>query len=238
MPYVILCRVSTDDQAESGAGINGQHDACLAFIERNPGQIRKVLYEEDFSGSLPLHKRPVLMEAIGLLQKGDILLVHKRDRMFRGDPFTNGMIEHEIRKRGGTLRSVMGEGTENDDPASIFMRRVIDGASEYERNLIKARTKTALQAKRRRGERVGTIPYGYSLSQDGTTLLPVPKQQQIIQTMRDLRARGFSLRKIGRHVEAMGAYPPKSDRWTAQSISQILQRDDLPAPPPRQPVLA
>lgn len=233
MPYVILCRVSTDDQ-----NMDGQHDACLAFIERNPGPIRKVLYEEDFSGSLPLNKRPILQEAIELLQKGDILLVHKRDRMFRGDPFSNGFIENEIRRRGATLRSVMGEGTEGDDPAQILLRRVTDMFSEHERNMIAYRTKTALQAKRRRGERVGTIPYGYSLSQDGTTLLPVPMQQQVIQTMRDLRARGFSLRKIGRHVEAMGAYPPKSDRWTAQSISQILQRDDLPAPPPKQPVPA
>jgi DNA invertase Pin-like site-specific DNA recombinase len=32
---------------------------------------------------------------------------------------------------------------------------------EYERALIRARTRAALQAKRARGERVGAVPYGY-----------------------------------------------------------------------------
>lgn len=228
MAYVILCRVSTEEQKNSGAGIDGQEDACRAFIERNPGEIRRILYEEDFSGGLPLHKRPILIEAIDLLQKGDILLVHKRDRLFRGDPFSNGMIEYEIRKRGATLRSVMGEGTEGDDPGQVFMRRVIDAASEYERNLIKYRTKTALQAKKRRGERVGEIPFGYRLACDSNRLEPQAKELESVQIMHSLRSRGFSLREIGQHLQSMGIHPPKSEQWSAMSIKRILAR---PLPP-------
>lgn len=228
MAYVILCRVSTEDQANSKAGINGQEDACREFIQRHPAPIRDVLYEEDYSGGLPLEKRPVLQSAIHLLKKGDILLVHKRDRMFRGDPFTNGFIENLIKKRGATLRSVAGEGTENDDPSSILMRRITDMFSEHERNVIKQRTKSALQAKKRRNERVGTIPYGYRLSNDGVHLEEIPEQIQAIEVMQRLKARGFSLRMIGRHLESMSILPPKSLLWTAESIRQILNRRPLP----------
>lgn len=227
MAYVILCRVSTEDQANSKAGINGQEDACREFIQRNPAPIRDVLYEEDYSGGLPLEKRPILQTAIGLLKKGDVLLVHKRDRMFRGDPFTNGLIEHTIKKKGATLRSVAGEGTENDDPSSILLRRITDMFAEHERNVIKQRTKTALQAKKRRNERVGTIPYGYRLSDDGIHLQPIPEQQRAIELIRSLKARGFSLRMIGRHLESMSILPPKSPQWTAESIRQILLRCPL-----------
>jgi len=230
MAYVILCRVSTEDQKKSGAGIDGQEDACRAFVERNPGDIRQILHEEDYSGSLPLHKRPVLIEAIDMLQKGDVLLVHKRDRMFRGDPLTNGMIEHEIRKRGATLRSVMGEGTESDDAGQIFMRRVIDAASEYERNLIKQRTKTALQAKKKRDERIGEIPFGYRLASDGKHLEVSEREMKSIQTMHDLHRRGFSLRKIGNHLQSMGVNPPKAAQWSPMSIRRILARQAPPLP--------
>ncbi len=227
MSYVILCRVSTEEQADSKAGINGQEDACREFIQRHPAPIRQILYEEDYSGGLPLAKRPVLQSAIELLQKGDILLVHKRDRMFRGDPFTNGLIEHTIKQRGATLRSVMGEGTENDDPSSILLRRITDMFSEHERNLIKQRTKSALQAKKRRNERVGTIPYGYRLSDDGIHLEEIPEQIQAIEVMQRLKARGFSLRMIGRHLESMSILPPRSRLWTAESVRQILGRPPL-----------
>lgn len=228
MAYVILCRVSTEEQANSKAGINGQEDACREFIQRHPAQIREVLYEEDYSGGLPLEKRPILQAAIGLLKKGDILLVHKRDRMFRGDPFTNGLIEHTILKRGATLRSVAGEGTENDDPSSILLRRITDMFSEHERNVIKQRTKTALQSKKRRNERVGTIPYGYALCDDHIHLQPIPEQQQGIVVMQRLRSQGFSLRMIGRHLESMAILPPKSRLWTAESVRQILNRPPVP----------
>ena len=82
-----------------------------------------------------------------------MLLVAKRDRLGR-DVIAVAMIERLIAKRGARVVSAAGEGTDSDDPSALLMRRLIDSFAEYERALIAARTRAALAAKRRRGERV------------------------------------------------------------------------------------
>src|SRR5437764_1306819 len=100
----------------------------------------------------------------------DLLLVAKRDRLGR-DVIEVAMIERLITKRGARIVSAAGEGTENDDPSGILMRRLIDSFAEYERLIIRARTRAALAAKRRRGERISRFaPFGYQLASDARTV--------------------------------------------------------------------
>jgi DNA invertase Pin-like site-specific DNA recombinase len=90
------------------------------------------------------------------LKPGDSLLVAKRDRLGR-DPIVVAMIESAVVRKGARIVSAAGEGTEGDEPSHVLMRHLIDAFAEYERLIIVARTKAALQAKKARGERVGYI---------------------------------------------------------------------------------
>ena len=65
-------------------------------------------------------KRPVLLDAIAALGPGDILMVAKRDRLSRGDPFVTAMIEAAVQRAGARILSAAGEGTESDEPSSIL----------------------------------------------------------------------------------------------------------------------
>ena len=47
------------------------------------------------------------------------------------------------------------------------------------------RTRAALAAKKSNGQRVGTVPYGFNLGNDGATLVPNESEQSIV---RDIRA--------------------------------------------------
>ena len=40
------------------------------------------------------------------------------------------------------------------------------------------------------------VPYGYSLSADGVTLIPVEKEQQVLALVRVLLSRGLSIARI------------------------------------------
>ena len=66
------------------------------------------------------------------------------------------------------------------------MKTVIDGAAQYERGLIRARTKAALAAKAAKGERVGQVPYGFKVDADRVRLVPVDGEQTVIATAREL----------------------------------------------------
>ncbi len=76
------------------------------------------------------------------------------------------------------------------------MRRMIDAFSEYERQIIRARTKAALGVKKSKGQRSGNIPYGFRVADDGTTLLQDPGEQSVIARVREARRAGLTWRAI------------------------------------------
>jgi site-specific DNA recombinase len=220
---VIYLRVSTDEQAESGLGLEAQLAACKAMAARMDWEIVVVL-EDAMSGGLPLEKRTILMDALAELGKGDVLLVAKRDRLSRGDMMTTAMIEAAVQRAGARVVSAAGEGTESDDPASVLMRRIIDAFGEYERLLIKARTRAALKAKKARGERYGQVPYGHRLAGDGTRLEPDPAEAAAVALILELRAARMTLRAIAGELDRR-AVPTKSGRpWRHSTVHDVLRR--------------
>jgi hypothetical protein len=72
-------------------------------------------------------------------------------------------LEREAERLGIRITSVCGEGTEDDEPTSILVRRLLQAVSEHELAMISARTKAALAQKKARGERLGRPPYGFSV---------------------------------------------------------------------------
>ena len=79
---IAYLRVSTDEQANSGLGLDAQLDAIIAAV----GQPDAIYRDEGYSGSDP--KRPALMDAIDALSAGDVLVVAKRDRLARDTFFS------------------------------------------------------------------------------------------------------------------------------------------------------
>jgi len=221
----IYRRVSGEEQAQSMHGLNGQEDAARAYAARMGWEVIGVFTDAAVSGSLGLEHRPAMLDAIASLKKGDVLLVSKRDRIGRLDPLPMAMIEAAVRRCGARVVSAAGEGTENDDPSSVLMRRMIDAFSEYERLVIKARTKAALGAKRRRGEKTGgQAPYGFELGSDGKTLVPNHAEQEVITLVRELRAQGETLQAITRTLNDRGIQRRGGRQWDHQFISRLLKR--------------
>jgi site-specific DNA recombinase len=220
---IIYLRVSTDEQAESGLGLEAQLAACKAMAARMGWEI-VVILEDAMSGGLPLEKRTILMDALAELGKGDVLLVAKRDRLSRGDMMTTAMIEAAVKRAGARIVSAAGEGTESDDPASVLMRRIVDAFGEYERLLIKARTRAALLAKKARGQRYGQVPYGRRLAADGIRLETDPAEAEAIRLIVALRSARASLREIAGELDRRGI-PTKSGRpWKHSTVHDVLRR--------------
>lgn len=230
MRSLICLRVSTDEQAEAGNGLNAQLDACRAWCARDGREIVGPFLDDGVSGAAPLHKRTGLLEAMALLAEGDVLLFAKRDRLGR-DPILIAMVEAAAARRKARVVSAAGEGTEGDDPSNVLMRRIVDAFAEYERLVIKARTKAALGAKARRGERVGTIPFGYDLVDDGRrskqghplALVENPAELAIVATIRALSAAGLGPRGIARELARRGvATKAGLAAWSDSSVRRIL----------------
>ena len=215
-------RVSTGQQAESGLGIEAQRHAIHEAARRHRLELAAVHVDSGTSGSLGLEDRPGLADAVSSLHRGDTLLVAKRDRIAR-DTFVSVVIERELQRKGARLLSAAGEGTESDDPAAVFTRRILDAVSELERSLIAARTRAALKAKRARGERAGNVPYGFKVNGDGQTLYVDDDEQRTLALIAECSEAGYSLREIADELNRTGIRTRTGSEWRHQYVASLLR---------------
>lgn len=105
---IAYLRVSTEQQAESALGLEAQETAVRSAADRLRLDVVRVFVDGGTSGKLGIENRPVLLEAVAALRRGDVLLVAKRDRL-RRDVVAVALIERLIAKRGATVVSSAGE---------------------------------------------------------------------------------------------------------------------------------
>ncbi len=222
-------RCSTNEQADSGLGLEVQAERIRAYATLKGLVLDDVIVDAGVSGGKPLASRDGgrrLLEAIKGRRAGAVIMV-KLDRMFRnaGDCLTTV----EQWERSGVALHVVdlgGNAIDTTSAAGRFMLVVLAGAAEMERNLTRERTRSAMAVKKSNGHRVGSIPYGYDLADDGTTLVPSDAEQDVITDIRDWRSRGHKLLQIADALTERGT-PPKtgrSNRWSHQAVARILSR--------------
>lgn len=134
-------RVSTDDQ-----NLNLQKDALL-----NCGCNR--IFEDRISGAKA--EREGLNKAISYMRHGDILVVWRLDRLSRSLKDLMAMICN-LEEKGIGLKSLH-ESIDTSSSSGKLIFHIFGALAEFERNLIKERTKAGLNAARARG-RLGGRP--------------------------------------------------------------------------------
>ena len=138
--YIGYARVSTDDQ-----NLALQEDALKeAGCER--------IFYDKISGAKS--ERPGLQEALGFLRDGeDVLVVWRLDRLGRSLKDLIELVNHlEERKIG--FKSLQ-DPVDTTSPGGMLVFHIFGALAEFERNLIRERTKAGLAAARARGKKGG-----------------------------------------------------------------------------------
>lgn len=231
MDCVGYIRCSTQEQCREGVSLDAQRAQIEQWAKREGARLVKILADEGVSGGTPIDKRPGLLEALESVRQGVTLVVVKRDRLAR-DAFLSAWLEKEIKRRRGRIVSIAGEGTESDDPSAMLMRRLVDAFSEYERAVIRARTRAAMQHMRANGQRVGTIPYGFDLDDDGRTLVANETEQSVLTDIREKRCQGWALQRIADDLSERGIATKKGrPRWSHQAVGYMLKHAPIALAP-------
>jgi DNA invertase Pin-like site-specific DNA recombinase len=223
---VALVRVSTDEQANSGLGLEAQRYAIEHVAVRQGLRVVEMIEEAGVSGGAPIEKRDGLLAAVDAVPKGGVLLVAKLDRIAR-DPFVTAWVEKELAVKGARVVSAAGEGTDTDgdELGQLLLRRVTQLFAEYERRLVKVRTRAALAAKRRRGEKLGgRVPIGFKVEHDGDLkrLVPCREGMATLRRVVQLADQQLSLRAIGKQLVSEGHLPAGGGQWHAKTIADAV----------------
>ena len=141
MPLIGYARVSTEDQtplpqseALRAAGCAGIHEELASGGNRT---------------------RPVLARVLDRVRRGDTLVVVRIDRLARSLSHLLEVIER-LDARGAHFRSLQ-DPIDTASPQGKFTLQVLGAAAEFERALIRERTRTGLASARARG-RIGGNP--------------------------------------------------------------------------------
>jgi DNA invertase Pin-like site-specific DNA recombinase len=133
-------RVSTEGQT-----LDAQLDALTA------AGAEKVFRETALGGDAD---RKQLAKAIKALETGDVLLITRLDRLARSSRDLLNIL-HEIGQRGAAFRSLADAWADTTTPHGRLMVTVLGGLAEFERELIKARTKEGRDRAKARGVKLG-----------------------------------------------------------------------------------
>jgi DNA invertase Pin-like site-specific DNA recombinase len=143
----------------------------------------------------------------------------KRDRIAR-DTVIATAVERACDKAGARLRTADGA-SDAAGPEGQLMRGIVDVFSQYEREVIRARTRAALAVKRAKRELTGTAPYGWQALVDGA-LAPDVQEQTTIAIMRTMRADGFSMRGIVQELAYLGVQSRAGKPLQLTQVARIL----------------
>lgn len=218
MNVIGYVRVSTDEQVREGLSLEAQKSKIEAWAHAM--DFKLIVLEEDagISGK-SIAAREGLKRALELAcSKKAALVVYSLSRLSRSTRDTL-MVADRLDKAGADLVS-LSERIDTTTAAGKMVFRMLAVLNEFERDQISERTSAILQHKKSKLEAYSPTPYGYT--RQGMILKPDPEEQQVITTIRRMRHKGRSLRRIAKFLNARRVPTKRGSRWYPSTINYIL----------------
>lgn len=211
MKVIGYVRVSTEEQALSGLGMEAQQAAILAEVNRRGWTLVRWAVDDGVSAKYGV-PRPALEAARAECVAGvaDGLVAMKLDRFARSARFLSELLaEADSRRNGYAIVFLDMGGVDTTTAVGKMFVQLMAVFAEFERDLIAERTKAALAAKVARGERVGAerqIP---------------PHVEARIRLLSDNRV---STRGIAAILTDDGVPTPRGGSWSHSTVAEVLRR--------------
>jgi DNA invertase Pin-like site-specific DNA recombinase len=202
-------RVSTEEQANSGLGLEAQRDTITRYADSHGWD---VVWYMDEGKSAKNMDRPQIQAALGRLhpKKRDVagLVVAKLDRLSRSVPDFAGVLEL-ARARKWSLVAI-DLGVDTSTPTGELIANVMMSVAQWERRIIGERTSAAMQVAKRQGKQIGRA----------ATPLPATTTERLLT----LQSEGLSVAKIAERLNADGITTALGSQWYVSTVATALNR--------------
>jgi site-specific DNA recombinase len=234
----IYLRVSTDEQARAGYGLDVQNEKLRTFVEFNDYILdeKHVYRDEGFSGTLPVEERPGLKRLMENARNHefDVIVVYRLDRIFRKVRLLLEVLD-EIQNLKVGFKSVT-ESFDTTSPTGQFLVTLLGGVAEMERDTIRERTTSGRIKAAKSGKWVtGIPPYGFNLiKKTGQLEVNVEEAKWVRAFFRWVAVDRMSLREIQQKANDMKVPVPRRkvskkktlNYWHKRTIGRILTNEN------------
>ena len=225
-------RVSTisQSQKETSLEVQDQEVQKYALEKRFVGDhsVQKEVHtfkERGVSGSVPLSKRPKGKDLLTKVQPGDVVIVHRLDRMFRSSADALNIVE-SLKDKNVELHILnLGFGNIWGNSVGQLFLTIMSAVAQFDNELRAERIREGKNRKKEKGEFAGGgVPYGFVLKMEEKNGKEVevlekdPGQQKALREMKRLREEGLSYRKIADQVSQ------KYAKISYEGVRRVLSR--------------
>jgi DNA invertase Pin-like site-specific DNA recombinase len=214
-------RVSTEEQAHSGLGLEAQRDTIQRYADSHDWDV--VWYVDEGVSAKSLD-RLQLQAALARLhpspKKRDVagLVVAKLDRLSRSVHDFSGLLKLSAARKWSVVAIDLGVDTST--PTGKLVANVMMSVAEWEREIIGERTSAAMQAAKRQGKQIGRA-----------SALPATTGDRLVA----LRAT-HTLAATADALNAEGLTTATGEPWSVNTVAKVHKR--LASQPTKEPIAA
>jgi DNA invertase Pin-like site-specific DNA recombinase len=206
---VIYARVSTDEQAMSGLGIEAQLATCRAYCSRVDYNVVGEYIDRAVSGRDDPRTRPQLGKLLKLDLSDTRVVVYSVSRLTRRQSQLWRLLAED-----GLYKLRLVSATENFDlgtPMGRAMIGMLGVWAQLEADMTSERTKVALAARRARGHRLGAPPM-------------IEVNPEIVAKIAELHDEGKSYDCIAFEMNMLGIAGVRGGKWWPSAICRALRQ--------------
>lgn len=222
---ILYARFSPRPNAAECESCESQLDDLRQWATANGYEIVGEFSDKALSGGDGWEERPGMLDAVSSCKRGIVFLVRAYDRLFR-DTDKALAFRAMLEAKGVEVRSITEEGANGDSMNAKLIRFIFLWLAEYQRSIIKARTKAKMLEHQAKGRRMsGEPPWGKRVDPyNRSRLIDDPEEMATAETIRTRRMAGESLRGIARWLEDHGVNRRGKNRWHHVLVKRILGR--------------
>ena len=191
-------RCSADENFDKGSSIETQLSKATAY-----GVIKNLTIDkeitESISGTVKFANRPMGLEIMSGLKRGDHIICSALDRFSRNTLDLLQVIEKFKRMKVNLHFTEFGEVTGSDAMGSVFVKLLSVFAEFYSKQCSEKQKATKDSLKSQGKFFGGKKPFGYDVDQNNY-LIPCQKEQQVIRDMQLISKQGTSYQKVADQI--------------------------------------
>ena len=215
-------RCSADENFEKGSSIETQLSKCKSYADLKDLTIDKEI-TESISGTVKFNNRPLGLEVMNDLKKGDHIICSALDRFSRNTLDLLQVIEKFKRMKVSLHFTEFGEVTGSDAMGSVFVKLLSVFAEFYSKQCSEKQKATKDRLKSQGKFFGGKKPFGYDVDQNNY-LVPCEKEQQVIRDMQLMRKQGTSYQKVADQITKT-----TRKKFPVSWVFKILNREGVTA---------
>ena len=214
----IYARVSTEDQAKEGFSLDSQLEKLRSYCKARGWEIAGEYVDDGYSGRDI--RRPAYQKMMEDIDKWDVLLVMKMDRIHRNSKNFMLMME-QLRQKNKEFVS-MTESLDTSTAMGRFVMDIIQRIAQLESEQIGERVYDGMRQKAKQGKGLLGSPAPYGYEYDDGALKPVKEEIEVVKKIFSEYLNGKSIGSIAEWLNENGVKTKKGGKWDRKTISRIL----------------